>query len=757
MREQLSQAALGAVYNRLIVESNDDHEENEEDGDRNQEEDEPAAERDGAAAVRRRPPSHVRSFFERATIGEGDATREVWRCKLAADAIGMSHPEHLSVGAGELKSMKRHIQSNFHKKALLRFKQNVDAGVDVDVAVQRTIAAFSAEKVVEGPLDKHVKRAKTSWSSSDQTLRRELAWLCFAITSDMPLRAAEDSYLAVYHKLSNNAAPPPSRRRISDKLLPLLYDMVQRHRDIDLQSVDFFSISTDGWTNDYGEQYIAVNASYITPVDFKLCTTLLDMVELPERHTWCHVAHKVAVVLEEKMPPSAVLTTSVTDNAATMLKAAAALSFGLDEMAIDNMADPTQWLAPNQDGIDPTALWACVDHKAQLAALDVLGTDGTATAPGTVLALYARLRATVRHIRQSPKLTHDLRHRCKELGLEFTKPILDVKTRWLSMWMMGDSAYKIHLAVLRMAAFGAFDDNRKYGDLELLTPREWAKILRYTALLEPIADFVRTCEGERYVTIAAVPVLFLRARAAMTVSQADDADVRLLKNRLLNAWDDRLGFLTTRPNLALVGAALHPQYGHLRFVTPAVQQQVADAIAKWGFEFHQLKPAAAAAAQPLARAASSSVQPVAVRATVSAQTFREEYDSLFRHFSADLPNDVRNGNNLALAHHTDMDVLAWWKVQSTGDLRRLATFARIILAVPATSALSERTFSRSGRLSRDRGRLASHKLSMLTVISGYLAQLARDHVGLPGQSDEDRRIAAGELFLEFCLNTMAGR
>jgi len=534
--------------------------------------------------------------------------------------------------------MKRHLKSKCHRQAYARFQQNVDIGLAVDVAVQRTIAAFPAEggPTEAGTLDRHFKRAKSTWSATELTLRRELAWLCFAVMSGMPLRASDDVYLAVYHKLSNDAAAPPARRRISDVLLPLLYDMVQRHRDKHLQDVDFFSISTDGWTNDYGEQFIAVNASYITD-DFKLRTTLLDMVELPERHTWQHVAHKVAVVLETKMPPASVLTTTVTDNASTMLKAAAALHTNLDDMAIDNMADPSQWLEPDQDGVDPTGMWACVDHKAQLAALDVLGTDGDPTAPGSVLALYARLRATVRHLRQSPKLMHDLRGRCVELDINFSKPILDVKTRWLSTWMMGESAYKLHRAILRMAALGVFDDDRKYGDLELLTPREWAKVARYTALLKPIADFVRTSEGEHYVTIAAVPVLYLRARAAMTVDPADDADLRTLKRRLMDAWDERLGFLTSRPNLALIGAALHPQYGHLLFVSPATRQQVAEAVAQWGYDFHRVQGQPSAVMQ---RAANSVMQPVAVRAVASVQAFRDDYAALFDHFANNLPDKV---------------------------------------------------------------------------------------------------------------------
>jgi hypothetical protein len=403
----------------------------------------------------------------------------------------------------ELKTLKRHIMhSQFHKKAYQLYMQLVNGGMAEDAAADTVIARHGVALSAAGPMDNFISRASYSATATSNTVVRELTFLCYAITTGASFRSAEDAFFSHYHKQSNNAALPPGRERISDVLLPLLYTIVQEHRAQQLHCVDFFAISTDAWTNDQGEPFVGVNASFVNR-DFQMRSYLLDMVALPERHTWRHIAHKVATVLDSKMPADALLTTTVTDNAKVMIKAALALHTKLDEMVIDHMGDPSQWLEPmprrlpgaavegeeSEDGddgnVDPTALWQCVDHKAQLAALDVLGADGDA--PASILSLYDRLRGLVRHIRQSPKLTHQLRQSCAELNVVFVKPILDVKTRWLSTWMMGETAFRLHRAILHMAVSGAFDDERQYGDVRILLPLEWARIAAYTKILEPVA------------------------------------------------------------------------------------------------------------------------------------------------------------------------------------------------------------------------------------------------------------------------------
>lgn len=600
-------------------------------------------------------------------------------------------------------------------------------------------------------MDAFVKRTKREWSSSELNVRRELAFVCFLIETNSSFRLAENEYLAVYHTLSNGAAPPPNRRRVSDVLIPLLHGFVVQHQQIDLRKIDTFAMSADGWTNDYNEQFIAVNVHFILPTEFQPRVALLDMFALPERHTWQNVAHGIAVVLENRMPSTSLLTTTVTDNAATMLKVGAALHTNLPAMAIEQLIGGDYESPIEQEDLDPTALFPCVAHKAQLAALDVMGADGDA--PASIVIVIDRVRAVVKAIRNSQKLVESLKLRCVELNIKYFKPILDVKTRWLSCWMMGNTAFQLHRAILRMAVLGAFDDET-YDELQLPTPSDWKIVEFYSKLLKPMADFVETLEGELYVTIAHAPVLFLRARAEMADLPSDDVSIRLLKLRLRTAWDARLGFLVSKPNLALVAAALHPKYAHLQFISAPLRAEVGAAIVDWGHEF----AAASAAALPPVRAAVSLSTPIIIRAAPSRTKdfLKAEYADYANHWA----HQAVPANVLALAtSKVDEDPMAFWKANQS-VMPSLCTVARIVLAVPATSAAPERTFSRAGNLSRRRGRLSGVRLSQITVISYFLNQLVHSEAKLSRDEEEPRSAVArraAEKFLDWCLHAMNGK
>jgi len=64
-------------------------------------------------------------------------------------------------------------------------------------------------------------------------------------------------------------------------------------------------------------------------------------------------------------------------------------------------------------------------------------------------------------------------------------------------------------------------------------------------------------------------------------------------------------------------------------------------------------------------------------------------------------------------------LLPWWKAKAV-ILRRLSKVARRVLAIPATSASSERTWSRAGLiLTEKRTKLSPQKVSDLLVIHNY--------------------------------------
>lgn len=98
---------------------------------------------------------------------------------------------------------------------------------------------------------------------------RELTLLCFVVEKGLSFNALESDYLQLYADLGAQAHPP-SRRRASQTLLPLLYSLVVERQKKLYANVDYFSITTDGWTGVDNSQYIALTAHFVDRVQWTL-------------------------------------------------------------------------------------------------------------------------------------------------------------------------------------------------------------------------------------------------------------------------------------------------------------------------------------------------------------------------------------------------------------------------------------------------------------------------------------------------------
>lgn len=86
------------------------------------------------------------------------------------------------------------------------------------------------------------------------------------------------------------------------------------------------------------------------------------------------------------------------------------------------------------------------------------------------------------------------------------------------------------------------------------------------------------------------------------------------------------------------------------------------------------------------------------------------FDALAEYMEVDTNNDVPSGTDIdtemalydeANIEHLNVDVLAWWAAHAT-KFPNLATLARFVFAIPASSAAPERNFSTAGYLVAER-------------------------------------------------------
>ena len=138
------------------------------------------------------------------------------------------------------------------------------------------------------------------------------------ITEDcLPLSFTENPNLRAYSDYLRPGYKPPCRITLTNKLLPKIKAALEKTMKAKLDTIDFVSISFDGWTSDALQNSIAVLCHGITP-NWTLETFLLDVVPVDESETAVHIANMVRRVLKEWDIPLEAVVTAATDGAPNM-------------------------------------------------------------------------------------------------------------------------------------------------------------------------------------------------------------------------------------------------------------------------------------------------------------------------------------------------------------------------------------------------------------------------------------------------------
>ena len=184
---------------------------------------------------------------------------------------------------------------------------------------------------------------RSSNNASDKVLLQELMLLSWILVKGVPFNAMDDSFFLEYHDICYWTRPP-SRRRLSGRLLDTLYEIVMEEIRKDLQFAEFFSLTADGWTSKAQESFIGLTIHFLTE-NVELRSFCLSVIPLTASHTWLSVAHAIAVRLSNAVREDALLICTSTDTASNMLKVARGLQSNIDIADIDGLG-PDDWNKP---------------------------------------------------------------------------------------------------------------------------------------------------------------------------------------------------------------------------------------------------------------------------------------------------------------------------------------------------------------------------------------------------------------------------
>jgi len=123
--------------------------------------------------------------------------------------------------------------------------------------------------------------------------------LCTMIAEDcLPLSFTENTNLRVLCDYLKPGYKPPCRTTLRQTILPKIKIALKKAMKAKLATIDFVSISFDGWTSDALQNYIAILCHGITS-DWMFETFLLDVIPVNESETAEHIAEIVRRVLSD--------------------------------------------------------------------------------------------------------------------------------------------------------------------------------------------------------------------------------------------------------------------------------------------------------------------------------------------------------------------------------------------------------------------------------------------------------------------------
>ena len=313
----------------------------------------------------------------------------------------------------------------------------------------------------------------------------------------------------------------PNTKQISQRLASLS-DMVDVHLKGELKTAVAVSFTTDGWTQ-HNKHFLAISVHYIT-ANAKLKDGLLPLVYVDTAHTGLtyvsHFKEKLASYINSSVTPA--IGGLVTDNAANMN------AFG--ELA------GVRWIS-------------CACHTINLFLRDVIDLPEFNLAVDSIRKLVVTFRRSSKYMEELHKA------QANSLQPQATLP-LDVETRWNSLYLMCDAAFKNKDHIDQ--ALEALQDEEKKP-----SGREWTAVSDLARVLETFHNATVRLSASRSVTISLVVPFVKTFKETLSTrsvpSKPDSAGIKTLKTKLLAVFDSRFNKYLDPKSIHCVATILDPE------------------------------------------------------------------------------------------------------------------------------------------------------------------------------------------------------
>ncbi|XP_060845484.1 E3 SUMO-protein ligase ZBED1-like [Rhopalosiphum padi] len=288
-----------------------------------------------------------------------------------------------------------------------------------------------------------------------------------------------------FRKLLNMLSPNyiiPSRKTVSNSLLPQMYEMVVQRVKDKLKNVSAVYLTTDGWTSRNNESFLAVTAHFIDPDNVtELSSVLLACTSFEDSHT----ADNLALFLKNTVDEwglSQRITVVVSDNAAN----------------IKSAIEKCNWRR-----------LSCFAHDINLIVHCGLG---------KIEPVVTKIKDIVSYFKRSSHALAKLQEYQKQTGNPILKLKQDCPTRWNSTFDMFDRILRIKEPIIATLAI------LNNTELNSLTPNEWQVVDKSKELLKIFYDATVEISAEKNISISK-KIIMVRAMFKVTQTFINDTNL----------------------------------------------------------------------------------------------------------------------------------------------------------------------------------------------------------------------------------------
>ena len=617
-----------------------------------------------------------------AVVGYADKDAKTGNLRNSSNSVMHNH-----LKSGKHNTTLKILESSLLSSKMKASTASVSSSATKKPKVQTSIASFATK--VEIPL--HLRKQ-----------HQELMTVKFIASNMLPFSVVESASFRDMILAHNKHAAPMSNKKVKDCVLNLESFM----RDSAVKKLEGLSVcvTLDHWTSKANQTYTGFTAHYIDN-DFKLHNLNLG-IHLHEGGTKAEELEFsfLELVLNKLKLSKCKLFAATTDTTANMNK------FGvlLEDRGVSHLY--------------------CTDHVLQLTAKlcyekknknnvglsDVIGQTFT-------IAL-TKARKIVSFINKSSQAKTKL----LKIQIVFdpnrvaVTVITDVVTRWWSTFLMLQRLLRLRQGITMMGTEGDL------GDCALLEPTDWDNLDKMVKILTPFKDGQLLLEGDTYVTSSWVPkaIGHVAKVLAKFSSEGEDVDMKYMAKNLLgdfrNRWGNEVDEVftgTVKRGSENRQIGIHPVFWIAHFLDPRFKLlNVPQEQSKENIKGHVLKL--------MMELQQENQQQDVVPMVPEPLAAAEEEDDLFASIDAAANaaegQEVQQGISVEDSCKAEMQLylnlprlqvvqgkvngknvfhnpLLWWQ-QHKGKLPVLAQLAQIYLAVQASSAPSERVFSKASLL-----------------------------------------------------------